>query len=109
MAGIRKDASRTAVGGRRKISRSHPERDGAEPWSGRKKKTVRPERKVERRFLMVNAKQMGHPCKKHLTFVKCVERRAFGMSPEIILRSITWREFVFHVISVIRPFLLGRT
>ena len=54
-------------------------------------------------------KKMGHPCKKHLTFVKCVERRAFGMSPEIILRSITWREFVFHVISVIRPFLLGRT
>ena len=42
--------------------------------------------------------------RKYRPFARCVARRADGMLLEITLSLTIWKEYLFHVITVARPF-----
>ena len=51
---------------------------------------------------------MARPGRKELSLAKYVERWAWPMLLETISRQITWKEYLFHAITVIRLALQER-
>ena len=53
-------------------------------------------------------KQMVGQSWKDPPFAKCVARKVLQFTLEITLRPTIWKEYLFHVITVTRPFLQDR-
>ena len=56
---------------------------------------------------MENKQMEGQSWKDH-PFAKCVARKVLQFTLEITLRPTIWKEYLFHVTSVIRPILQER-